>query len=83
MSPFHKKKHPSQDVEQGTQSQSPRHSSDNDQKASASGDEYEQLLNYVDIEGGRGSQSEEEKEEEVQRKRIWYDCLTAFIAIFR
>lgn len=78
MSPFHKKKRSSQDVEQGTKSQSPRHSSDSNQKASPSGDEYEQLLNYVDIESGRSSQSEEEEEEEVQRKRIWYDYLTAF-----
>lgn len=74
MSPFHKKRHASQDLEQGTQSEkaSPRHSSDSDQKANLSGDEYERLLNYVDIESGRSSQSEEEKEEKVQRKRIWY-----------
>lgn len=35
-------------------------------------DEYEALLEYVDLESGRGSKTDRNKEDDIRRVRIWY-----------
>lgn len=60
------------DVERGTRSPTPV----NNQRRKANGDEYEALLNYVDLESGHESRQRKEVEEvEIQRIRIWYESL--------